>query len=125
MSNAAKSLFVFGVYLILLGMILLFVPNLLLSMFGFAETTEVWIRVIGVLVTILGIYYSLAAKAELNELFRWSVPARASVIFVFTVFVVLGLAPPALLIFGVIDLAAATWTAWALKSDMARLPKLE
>ena len=120
MSNAAKSLFFFGIYLLFLGMVLLFVPNLLLSIFGFAETTEVWIRVIGVLVTILGVYYYLAAKAELNHLFRWSVPARGSVIFFFAVFVVLGLAPPALLIFGAVDLVAAIWTALALKSDVAR-----
>ena len=118
MSNAAKSLFVFGIYLFFLGMVLIFVPNLLLGIFGFAETTEIWIRVIGVLVTILGIYYYLAAKAELTDLFRWSVPARGSVIFIFAAFVILGLAPPVLLIFGVIDLAAAIWTALALKSSV-------
>ena len=120
MSNAAKSLFVFGIYLLFLGMVLIFVPNLLLRSFGFAETTEIWIRVIGVLVIILGFYYFLAARVELTDLFRWSVPARGSVIFFFAAFVVLGLAPPVLLIFGVVDLAAAIWTALALKSDGAK-----
>src|SRR5438552_580768 len=48
MSRAAKSLFVFGVYLCSLGVILLLFPNWLLHFFGVPPTNEVWIRINGI-----------------------------------------------------------------------------
>src|SRR5713226_1616926 len=50
MSQAEKSLFVFGIYLSGLGVVLLFFPNLLLRFFGVPPTNEVWIRINGMFV---------------------------------------------------------------------------
>src|SRR5919112_2435512 len=119
MSPAAKSLFVFGIYLCGLGLLLLLVPNLLLRAFGVPPTNEVWIRVVGMLVLCLSFYYVLAARSELTSFIRWTIPARVAVIFYFTAFVLLVSAPKALLLFGLIDLLAATWTWLALKKDEA------
>lgn len=69
MSNLATTLFVFGVYMLLLGTTVVVVPNLLLSLFHVANTEEVWIRVVGVLVIFLGIYDIVAARAELKRSF--------------------------------------------------------
>ena len=80
MSNAAKSVRFFGLYLVGLGAILLVVPNVLLSVFGLPMTSEVWIRVAGMLV-------------------------------------LLGLAAPALILFGAVDLAGAIWTGLALRQN--------
>jgi hypothetical protein len=115
MSYPARTLFAFGCYLLVLGSALILFPNAVLDLFGVASTVEVWIRVTGMLVLILGAYDILAALAELREFFRWSVPLRASVIFFFSVFVLLGYAPPILLLFGLIDLACAAWTWVALR----------
>ena len=41
MSATAKTIFYFGVYIVGLGLILLFVPNMLLEPFGFEEAKEV------------------------------------------------------------------------------------
>lgn len=68
MSQAARSLFVFGIYLFLLGAVLVVAPNLLLPLFQMPETSEVWIRVVGMLVFIVGYYY-VAAKNELVPVF--------------------------------------------------------
>jgi hypothetical protein len=122
MSRAAISLFAFGAYLLILGLVLMFVPNALLTLFGLAPTDEVWIRVVAMLVLILGCYDVLAARAELTPFFRWSVVLRASVIVFFAAFVALGMVPPMLLVFGVVDLAAAVWTAVALRVDASRGP---
>ena len=110
MSRAARTLFVWSFYLLGLGVILVVVPNLLLALFGIAPTQEVWIRVIGVLVLILAYFAYSAARQEVREYFRWSVPARAAVPLFFVVFVLTGLAPAQLILFGLIDLAAAAWT---------------
>jgi hypothetical protein len=121
MSRAAKSLFVFGIYLCGLGFVLLLVPNLLLQFFGVAPTNEVWIRLNGMFVLCLSFYYIRSARAELTNFIRWTIPARVAVIFYFAAFVLLASAPKALLLFGLIDLLSAVWTWLALKKDAARL----
>jgi hypothetical protein len=118
MSQAAKSLLVFGIYLCGLGLILLLVPNLILRVFGVPTTNEVWIRINGMLVICLSFYYVQAARSELTSFIRWTVWARVAVIFYFVAFVLLVAAPKALLLFGVIDLVAAVWTWLALKKDL-------
>ena len=117
MRNPAKSVFVFGLYLVGLGAILLVVPNLLLSVFGFPLTSEVWIRVVGMLVLYLGIYYVVLARAETPLFFRLSVYLRASVIVFFSAFVLLGIASPPLILFAVVDLLGAIWTGLALRQS--------
>ena len=112
MSRAATSMLVFGVYLIVLGSVLILAPNVLLGIFGIAPTNEVWIRILGVVVLALGLYDCAAARQEVIPYFRWTVWGRALVVVSLISFVALTLAPPVLLVFGVIDGLGATWT-WA------------
>ena len=115
MSSAARSVLVFGVYLVGLGITLQTVPNLLLGAFGFPATGEVWIRVLGVVVMCLGYYYIRSARAGSRDFCRWTVHARSFVFVAFAALAALGLARPALIIFGAADLLGAAWTALALR----------
>ena len=115
MTAAARSVFVFGVYLVLLGVALMLAPNLVLAPFGFAPTSEVWIRVAGSLVAIIGFFFLVAARHELTAFFRASLFARPFLFVSLCVYVLLGLAPPQLILFGVVDLAGAAWTFLALR----------
>jgi hypothetical protein len=120
MSSSAKSIFVFGIYVAVLGVTLLVAANVLLSLFGIPATNEVWIRVVGMLLVLLAFYYVQAAREELTDFFQWTVYTRASVIVFFIVFVVLGLAQPILILCGAIDLLGAIWTGLALRSSRNR-----
>ena len=117
MSRSATSVFVFSIYLYVLGFILVVTPDTLLRLFDFPETDDLWIRVVGMLVIILGFYYSHAARADIKPFFVWTVIGRTSVLLFFIAFVIAGLAPPALILFGAIDFAAAMWTLFALRFD--------
>lgn len=117
MSKSAQSVLVFSIYLLVMGSILVAIPNLLLSVLRIPETTEVWVRVVGMLVLILGFYYNIAARNELTPFIRATVHGRLSVLVFFIAFVLLGFAPPILLVFGVVDALAATWTAMALRTE--------
>ncbi len=119
MSNSAKSVFVFGVYLVGLALILLISPNTLFGLFGLPSSTEAWPRVVGMLAFWLGYYYIQSARTGLTDMFRWSVHARSLVIVFFTAFVLLGFAPAPLILFGVVDLLAAIWTALCLRAESA------
>ncbi len=117
MTKAAFSLFCFAVYLLVLGCWLLLAPDSLLRIFRIDEPGGLWLRVVGMLLLILGFYYHAVARAELTAFFQWTVYARSSVILFFAAFVLTGLAPPILLLFGAVDLAAAGWTHLSLASD--------
>jgi hypothetical protein len=116
-TRAARTLLIWSFYLFGLGLTLLFVPNALLGVFGMAPTNEVWIRVIGMLVLILGYFSFMSARTGNEAFMRWSAHARSSVILFFIAFVLLGLAEPTLILFGVVDLAAAIWTFSALRKS--------
>lgn len=119
MSPAARSVNVFGIYLIAVGVSLLAVPNLMLPLFMLPTTTEVWIRVVGMLTAFLGIYYRVGAASE-SVPFLWATTLiRASVPGFLLVFVLAGWAEWPLLLFGVVDGVGAAWTWRALRSSAA------
>jgi Ca2+/Na+ antiporter len=117
MTAAARSLYYFGFYLILTGMTLTVAPNLLLSLFGMPETSEIWIRVLGSVVFTLGLGYVVMAPTNPRLFMTFSVYARTYVFVIFTAFVALGWAPWQLILFGVIDLAGAAWTYAGLRKE--------
>lgn len=115
MTPAAKSLYYFSFYLLLLSVALLVVPNTLLALFQLPETSEVWIRIVGMLVFYLGIYYNYMAPTNHVLFITLTVYLRALVIVWFALFVLLGWVSPMLIIFGAIDLLSAIWTYTALR----------
>jgi len=117
MTKSARSVFVFGIYVAVLGVVLIINPNVLLKTLSRTSTNEVWIRVVGLLLLYLGFYYTQAARKEMTDFFRWTVYARSTVIFFFAAFVLLGLANPPLIMFGVVDLLGAIWTNVAMRSE--------
>ena len=116
MSRPARSIFAFGVYLVAVGLALVARPNPLFALLRFPATHEIWPRVVWVVALVLAYYYLQAARYELTAFFRWTVSARAAVFVAFAAFVLLGLAPAPLALLGAVDLAAAIWTATALRS---------
>lgn len=116
MTSAARSVFVFGLYLAALGLTLVIAPNVL-SLFGLPPADEPWIRVVGMLTFLLGYYYVQCARAELRRFFELTVGVRFAVLVFFAAFVALGFAKPTLLLFGTADAAGAIWTVIALRAD--------
>ncbi|NWG17040.1 MAG: hypothetical protein HXY41_10425 [Chloroflexi bacterium] len=115
MSRPARSLAVFSVYVILLGLALLVIPDVWLPLYGLPKAADVWVRVVGMLLVLLAFYYVQAARHEMMLFIRWTVYTRASVILFLGVFVLLGLAEPPVLLVGVIDLSGAIWTGIELR----------
>jgi hypothetical protein len=116
-TRAARSLFVFGVYLEFLAAFLIFAPNVLLAAFHVASTHEVWIRCLGVVTGSIGVYYLLAGHHGFGPIIVASVPVRFGLMAFFAGFVVFDHADPSLLIFGAADAVGAAWTLMALRLD--------
>jgi hypothetical protein len=117
MSRAAFSARVFAVYVMATGAVFVVAPNALLSLFGVPPTTEVWAHVVGVLACMIGIYAWVGGRHDHRPFLVASVGTRVLVFAAFTTFVLLGMAPPVLALFGAVDLAGALWTYLALRAD--------
>ena len=117
MSKTARTVFIFGFYLYAVGITLLAAPNLLLGISGLPETSEVWIRVVGMLSLLIGFYYVQSARLGLTMFFPLTVYARSMVFFFFLGFVLLGWAGTPLLLFGLVDLLGAGWTWMSIRGE--------
>ncbi len=116
MTRAATSILVFGVYVVIVGLTLILSPNTLLGLLGIAPTTEVYIRILGLVAFVVGLYYCAAARQGVAPFFRWTLWGRGLVVVGLISFVALRLAPAVLATFGVIDALGATWTWFALRA---------
>jgi hypothetical protein len=116
MTNAARSLFVFGVYAVLAGLSLVLVPGVVLSVLGFPPAADGWVRVVGVLAVCVGAYHLVSARSESRPYLRASVPVRLGFGIGLAGLVVTSQMPRALLLFAAVDVLGAVWTAIALRS---------
>jgi hypothetical protein len=107
-AGAARSVLVFGVYMLVQGAVLVTVPNVLLEPLGLGHSDEVWPRAAGVALLVL--YYVLAARTGLVPFFRFTVLGRALQLVVFTGLVVAGVASWRMLPTSVFEAASAVWT---------------
>lgn len=117
MSKSALSAKLFAIYLFVVGTLLIFVPNLLLSIFRIPETSEVWVRVAGLIAFMIGVYAWVAAKHDFKPFIEASVYTRFVVFAAFTTFALMELSSPTIALFGVVDLLGGAWTYFALKAD--------
>jgi hypothetical protein len=108
--NYYKSLLGQIAYVIISGLQLLFIPNFLLATFGLEPTSEIWIRVLGMLVLVLSIYYYAIYKSGNKEVVRATVQGRLLFCAGLVMFVILGMAKPILLFFAVVETCLALWT---------------
>ncbi|HEY2888521.1 MAG TPA: hypothetical protein VGJ17_07885 [Candidatus Limnocylindrales bacterium] len=115
MSPAARSIFVYAIYVFGLGATLLLVPNLPLPIFGLPQAGEVWIRVAGMTVIFLSIFYFVAARNEYRAIFEVSVWIRFAVPVFFGAFIVAGFSPWNLILFTPLDVLFAIWTLVSLR----------
>jgi hypothetical protein len=114
----------FGLYLGAFSVMLVTHPDPILLALRLPKPDPFWTRMAGLLVGYLGFYYYRAGRDDARPFIRASITARSSVIVFVSVFVLLRLAGPMLLLIGIVDAAGAFWTWWALRSEQ-RLPGSE
>jgi hypothetical protein len=117
MSAPARTVAMFSVYLFITGLSFLFIPNVVLPLFGFQATTEVWIRVLGLLVMIVGSYYLYCARCEFRPFLRATVLGRVAFCMGLVTLALFDAGGPMLVLFGSVDLAGALWTGLSLRAE--------
>ena len=115
MTSTAKSIFYYSFYMLGMGLGLLFIPDLILGVFGFDATSDIWIHVLGLFAFCAGMLYFYCGRTNQTGFFRISIIERL-VFFLGMVGIVLSLpASPMLALIGSVDLFGAIWTAITLR----------
>ena len=115
MTGAARSVQVFGIYLLGLGTGLLLAPDALLALFGQSPATDPWLRVVGLVVIVLALYYLSAARYGVEAFFRWTMWGRPLAGGALIIMIGVGLLPRFTALLAVVDFVGAAWTAVALR----------
>jgi hypothetical protein len=113
--TAPKTVQFFGYYLYVVAATLVFAPNMMLNVLQVPETNEAWIRVVGILVACLAVYYHRMGAAGSEEFAVTSTYVRLFVLVAFAALWAAGIGPWQLIIFGAVDALAAMWTMSCLK----------
>ena len=112
MSPIARTVFVFGIYVVGVGLATMLAPDVILRIIGVPTTDEPWVHLVGYLAVVIGCYYLVAGRSEAAAFFRATVPVRLVSAAVFVGVAVLW-EYWAIMLFAVPDLAGALWT-WSV-----------
>jgi len=116
MSKSGKSLFYFGWYVLLTGILLLIIPNTFIETLKLPDIATGWARIIGLLVIIIGVYDILNGRNNVKPLIIASVYVRFFFAAGVAVLFFSGETTKEVLPLGAIDALGAVWTIIALRS---------
>jgi len=117
MDKPSFTIRIYSVYLFLLGAGLMVWPTILLSFFGFPETKEIWIRMLGLFTFTVGIYYFYSSAHKQIAFYKATVIGRVFFFLMTLGFVFLFHQPFVLALIGGMDLLGALWTQFTLKES--------
>ncbi|MEP5613033.1 MAG: hypothetical protein ABJP45_12330 [Cyclobacteriaceae bacterium] len=115
MNKAAKTIWFFGIYLLVEGFFLMLAPSWVLTEMGLPEPQSLWRVIVGFVVAALGYYYIRNAKENLSPFFRFTVQIRITQFVFFLYLYFFDRGTLALVGFSFIEFLAGIWTWKALQ----------
>lgn len=117
MDRVNKSIFIFGIYSMIMGGVLLFFPKLILPLVNLPITGEPWFNLLG-FVLLCSSYYYIRSAFSLNRKFAvYTVHTRLLAPLVLLYLILTGKAEWHFISFGLIDGFGGMWTWYELKHD--------
>lgn len=115
MNPACNTIRWFALYPASAGLTMMFAPQLPLQIFGFPVEGLDWIRMLGVVTTIVAYYYWRLGNAEVEVFCRFSAQARLTIPLVFLALVLLFEMRPIYIALTAGDFLGGLWTWHALR----------
>jgi hypothetical protein len=117
MKQAKISMYVQIAYMVSMGIGFLFLPNLILPLFGFSAPTDVWIRVLGALALTLSSYYYPLTENEVLVFYKASIWGRYGFCACLAVLAFFKFAEAPLYFFAILETLLAIWTHISLRKE--------
>ena len=115
--SSERTIIGHGVYLTAVGILLFFAPGALRLAFAFPAEFDWWNRVLALPVFNLGLFCIGCGLVKSRILIELTIAMRTLVMVAVAALVTLRAAPPLALGIGVIDIASAALTAWAISTE--------
>lgn len=120
MTRAGKSIFYFGFWVLACGLSLFLFPGFCLGLVGMHLPDTVVVRVLGMVLLYLAVYYFVAGRhPEFRPFYRVTVYTRSSALVIVALLAFAKMADPKIVGFVVVDALGALWTGLALRRDGA------
>ncbi|MCE3258750.1 MAG: hypothetical protein K0S12_391 [Bacteroidetes bacterium] len=110
MNRPSKSILIFGTYSLIMGAVLLFVPDLVLPLAGLPSSNEAWIYILGFVLMCSSYYYIRAALSGNLDFARYTTHTRLAAPLLVAFLIITGKADYHFLSFGIIDGVGGVWT---------------
>lgn len=110
MTNPFPSLYGQMTFTILVGSVLLLIPNIIFDVLGIAPTAEPWVRILGLLVLALSIYYYFIARHGNPPIAKATVYTRLFFCIGLILFVSMRFVPITLILLPLTELGLTFWT---------------
>ncbi|GAB4240187.1 MAG: hypothetical protein Tsb0034_16520 [Ekhidna sp.] len=117
MTKSAKTIWLFGIYLIIEGLFLMLAPSWVLETIGLPEADSIWRTILGFVVALLGYYYVQNARSNLVAFFGFTVQVRVAQFVFFIWLYLFDQGTIALVGFSFIEFMAGMWTWQTLKKQ--------
>lgn len=117
MNSVNKSIFVFGLYSLFMGIVLLFLANLVLPMVGLPVSKEPWLHLLGFVLICSSYYYLRSALKGNIDFARYTIHTRLFAPLVVVFLIVTDKADWHFLSFGIVDGLGGIWTWIELKRN--------
>ena len=117
MNPASKTIYYFAWYPFISGVSMMLMPAVPLQLFNFPIEGLDWIRMLGVVTTIISYYYWRLGKDEIISFCRYSAQMRLTIPLVFTALVVAFSMSPIYILLTAGDFLGGLWTWHALRGQ--------
>ena len=117
MNRASKGIFIFGLCSLLMGMVLLFLPNKVLPLFYIPVSGEAWLNLLGFVLMCSSYYYIRSAFSGNLQFALYTTHARFAAPLVVAYLISTGRADWHFLSFGIVDGLGGLWTWFELKRN--------
>jgi hypothetical protein len=114
LNKVYSSIKIFGLYSLVMGLVLLFIPGLILPLVGLPVSSEPWLHLLGFVLICSSYYYLRSASDKNPEFARYTVHTRLTAPLVVIFLVGTGKADWHFISFGVIDGLGGLWTLFEL-----------
>lgn len=117
MNRVSKSIFVFGLYSFIMGVVLLFIPHVVLPLFNLPVQGEPWLNLLGFVLMCSSYYYLRSALSANIQFATYTIHTRLAAPAVVAFLLLTGKADWHFLSFGVIDGLGAVWTWYEVRTN--------
>ena len=117
MNRTSKSIFIFGLYSLIMGIVLLFLSDMVLPLFDLPVFGEPWLNLLGFVLICSSYYYIRSGLSGNLQFALYTIHTRFFAPLVVAFLIATGKADWHFLSFGIVDFLGGLWTWLELKKN--------